>query len=178
VIEAERVQSGPKALWSLIWGTMALFAVVSALAPGWILAGRVGIVTGVALAAAAGMHLALGDTRLSRREVTLSGIAVVLFVAGLLTERVLLLPARIDFSAYYIAGHVVTNPPGRLYNQVTFPDGRIAPLDSNTAAASSGNQSMLAQKSWEIISRSACPRRRSSAATALRLSIGRYISRP
>jgi hypothetical protein len=110
---------------------MALFAVVSAIAPGWILAGRFGIVTGVALAAAAATQLALGNTRLSRREVTLSGIAVVLFVAGLLTERVLLLPARIDFSAYYIAGHVVAeNPPGRLYNQVTFPDGRIVPLNS------------------------------------------------
>ena len=45
-------------------------------------------------------------------------------------------------------------------------------------AASGGNQSIDAQKSCEIISRSAWPRRRSSAAAALRLSIGRYISRP
>lgn len=131
VMEAEGVQTGPKALWFLIWGAMALFAVVSALAPGWILAGRVGIVAGIVLAAAAVTQLALGDVRLSKREVTLSGVAVVLFVTGLLTERVLLLPARIDFSAYYVAGHVVSeNPPGRLYNQLTFPDGRIAPLDS------------------------------------------------
>src|SRR5580704_13430587 len=130
-MEAEGVQTGPKALWFLIWGAMALFAVVSALAPGWILAGRVGIVAGIVLAAAAVTQLALGDVRLSKREVTLSGVAVVLFVTGLLTERVLLLPARIDFSAYYVAGHVVSeNPPGRLYNQLTFPDGRIAPLDS------------------------------------------------
>ena len=131
VAAEEGVQAGPKALWFLVWGAMALFAVVSGVAPEWILAGRVGIVAGILLAAAAGMQLALSDARLSKRAVTLSGVVLVLFVAGLLSERVLLLPARIDFSAYYVAGHVVAeHPPGKLYYQVTFPDGRIAPLDS------------------------------------------------
>ena len=120
VTATEGVRAGPKALWFLVWGAMALFAVMSGVAPEWILAGRLGIVAGIGLAAAAAMQLALSDTRLSKREVTLSGVVVVLFVAGLLTERVLLLPARVDFSAYYVAGHVVAeHPPGRLYYQVT-----------------------------------------------------------
>ncbi len=132
--ETSRSWNGPKALWFLLWGTMALFAVIQGLAPHWVLSGRTGVVMGILLGAVAAMQLALGVAWLQRKEAALAGVVLVLFVVGLMGQRVHLDPARIDFSTYYVAGHAAgERPPGRLYEIATFPDGRVALLGTPVA---------------------------------------------
>lgn len=123
-----------KALWYGVWGGMAFVAVVNSLAPHSFFPGKYCLLFGVLLAAAAGVQLALGVSFLHQKEVALAVVVLLLFSVG---QSGLRLPASgspgIDFSACYVGGHLASeHPPGKLYYQAVFPDGRISPLASSS----------------------------------------------
>jgi hypothetical protein len=120
---------GSKALWYGVWWAMALVAAFNALTPYGVLSGRAGIAIGVLLVAFAALLFAVGEPVLRhRRDVALAWVALVLFGVGVFAQRLHTIGTRIDFSAYYVAAHLAAeHPPGELYYQATFPDGRIAP---------------------------------------------------
>jgi hypothetical protein len=120
---------GSKALWYGVWWAMALVAAFNALTPYGVLSGRAGIAIGVLLVAFAALLFAVGEPVLRhRRDVALAWVALVLFAVGVFAQRLHTIGTRIDFSAYYVAAHLAAeHPPGELYYQATFPDGRIAP---------------------------------------------------
>jgi Glycosyltransferase family 87 len=133
---AERLKASlvSKCLWWVVWGAMALLASVNALEPYGILSGKAGLVGCILLAALATAQLVMGGSGLSGKEFALAKVVLVLFAAGLFGQRVHMNPVGVDFSAYYVAGHLAAErPPGRLYYQAVFPDGRF-----NVAAAASG----------------------------------------
>jgi hypothetical protein len=111
---------------------MAVVAAVNAWAPYGVLSGSAGIVIGVMLVAFAALLLAVGGPVLRhRRDVALAWVVLVLFGVGVFGQRLHTVGPRIDFSAYYVAAHLAAeHPPGELYYQATFPDGRIAPLEA------------------------------------------------
>ena len=117
-------------LWFLVWGAMGLVAAVNAWSPYGMLSGRAGIVIDVMLAGFAALLFAVGGPVLRhQRDVALAWVVLVLFGAGVFGQRLHTIGPRIDFSAYYVAAHLAAeHPPGELYYQATFPDGRIAPL--------------------------------------------------
>jgi hypothetical protein len=114
---------------------MGMVAAINALTPYGVLSGRAGIAVGILLVAFAALLLAGGRPVLrDRREVGLAWVALVLFGGGVFGQRVHMNPLGVDFSAYYVVGHLVAeHPPGRLYYQAAFPDGRF-----NVADAASG----------------------------------------
>jgi hypothetical protein len=131
-----RIHTGWKTLWFVVWGAMALLAVVNALAPYWILSGTGGIAAGVLLVGCAALLFTHGSpVLLDRKDAALASVVLVLFGAGVFGQRLHTVDPRVDFRAYYIAGHLATDHAiGSLYNEATFPDGRIALM-----AAPSGN---------------------------------------
>jgi hypothetical protein len=71
------------------------------------------------------VQLARGVSFLPRDELVLAKVVLVLFGVGLFGQRMHVYPPRIDFKPYYVAGHLaVEHPPGRLYYQAYFSDGR------------------------------------------------------
>lgn len=132
--EGRRLRLGSKPFWWALWGAMALMASVNALQPYGILSGKAGLVGCILLAAFATAQLVLGGSGLSGKEFALAKVVLALFAAGLFGQRVHMNPVGVDFSAYYVAGHLAAErPPGRLYYQAVFPDGRF-----DDAAAASG----------------------------------------
>jgi Gpi18-like mannosyltransferase len=132
VTKGTRVSVGWRVLWFMVWGAMAVVAAFNALSPNGALSGRVGIVIGVLLAAFAALLFVVGGRVLGdRRDIALAWVALALFGAGVFAQRLHTIGQRIDFSAYYVAAHLeAEHPPGELYYQATFPDGRIAPVDA------------------------------------------------
>jgi hypothetical protein len=119
-------------LWFVVWAAMAAVAAFNALAPYGPLSGRAGIVIGMLLLAFAALLSAVGGPILRhRKDAALAWVVLVLFGVGVFGQRLHTIGQRIDFSAYYVAAHVAGgHPPGELYYQATFPDGRIAPVDA------------------------------------------------
>jgi hypothetical protein len=121
----------PKTAWYCLWATMALIAAVNSLMPYPIFSGLYGLIFSVLLIALAAMQLAYGVSFRTRREVVLSGVLLVLFGMAQLGHfwRSIgppTLERSLDFSAYYVAGKLVSeNPPQSLYYLTLYPDGRM-----------------------------------------------------
>jgi Glycosyltransferase family 87 len=114
-----------KPLWWVVWGAMALLGSVNAMEPYWILSGWRGLELVALLLAIAVVQLACGVSFLPRNELVVAKVVLVLFGVGLLGQRMHIYSPRIDFKPYYVAGHLAAaHPPGRLYYQAYFPDGR------------------------------------------------------
>ena len=128
--------SGSKVLWCLLWGVLGLLSVVSTAvvltgSARWIaFSGRYSLLLGCMLGAVAAVQLARGVPFLSRKERALAGVVLALFGSSQLDRGLMLgrvAPARYDFSAFYVAGRLAAeSPPGRVYYQAVYPDGRIS----------------------------------------------------
>ena len=90
------------------------------------------MLVGVSLFACAALQITLGRPALpDRKDAALASVALLLFGVGVFGQRLHTVQLRIDFSAYYVAGHLAAeHPPERLYYPAYFPDGRTVPLGS------------------------------------------------
>lgn len=126
---AMRIRS--EALWFILWTAMLVVSAGNALARTPIFSGNTGFAFSVLLAAIAGIQLILGVKFLGRREVVLSAVLLIVFCAAQLVQRACMMgppfPSRgVDFSAYYIAGKLVSERPSQsLYQLPYLADGRM-----------------------------------------------------
>jgi hypothetical protein len=138
IVGEARNLAGSKALWFVLWGALGLLSAVGTVivltgSASWIASmGRYGLLLGGVLGAVAALQLASGLPFLSRKERVLAGVVLILFGYGELDRGLMsgqVAPARYDFSAYYVAGRLAAeHPPGRLYYQAVYPDGRISTM--------------------------------------------------
>jgi hypothetical protein len=110
---------------------MLVVSAGNALARTPIFSGNRGFAFSVLLAAIAGVQLFLGIRFLGRREVVLSAVLLIGFCAAQLVQRACMtgqpfLKRGVDFSAYYIAGKLVSERPSQsLYQLPYLADGRM-----------------------------------------------------
>ena len=128
-------------LWYIVWSMMLLVAAVKTLAHTPILSGKADLTIGALVALFAAALMLRKSDLLSRRESALSIVLLVTFCTMQLLHFAISLkppsPSRgVDFSAYYLAGKVVSeNPAESLYVLPLLPDGRMN-LNAETSASS------------------------------------------
>jgi len=119
-------------LWYFLWSAMFLISAGNALAPHPVFSGNVGLICSALLALIAGIQILHGVKFLRQnKEVTLSAVVLVVFCVAQLVQyvRTTALPSPnhgVDFSAYYLAGKVISETPAQsLYQLPRFADGRM-----------------------------------------------------
>lgn len=130
-MKSSPVRGHSQTLWYVLWSAMLLVSAGNALARYPIFSGERGRVFSVLLAMIAGIQLLRGVKFLRRREVVLCAVLLPVFC----TSQLVQLPGTMgpsssnrgfDFSAYYIAGKLVSEGSTQsLYQLPLFADGRM-----------------------------------------------------
>jgi hypothetical protein len=136
-------------LWLALWSAMLLVAAGNLLGYFSIHMGKSTLLASGLLAAAAGLQTMWGVSFLHRRDAGLAALMLVVFFVAQAMQCVRLMgPGAqnrgVDFSAYYLAGKLVSESPAQsVYHPSLFADGRMnlnlspaAPMDTAWQAAS------------------------------------------
>jgi hypothetical protein len=128
---SSKLRVHPQTLWYFIWSAMFLISAGNALTPHPIFSGKVGLISSALLAAMAGIQMRLGVKFRRRKEAALSAVLLIIFCTAQLLQYVRSIsppsPIRgVDFSAYYLAGKLISETPAQnLYQLPLFADGRM-----------------------------------------------------
>ncbi len=119
-------------LWYFLWSAMFLISAGNALAPRPVFSGNAGLICSALLAVIAGIQILQGIKFLrQKKEVVLSAVLLVVFCIAQLVQHVRTMgpPSPnhgVDFSAYYLAGKLISETPAQsLYQLPRFADGRL-----------------------------------------------------
>jgi Glycosyltransferase family 87 len=126
--QAER---SSQALWYVLWSAMLLVSAGNTLCYSPIFSGTRGLAFSGLLAATAGVQVLRGSGFLRRRETVLCGVMLIVFCLAQMVQFALakgppLVKRGVDFSAYYLAGKVISEKPAEsIYQLPLFADGRL-----------------------------------------------------
>jgi len=126
-------------LWLALWSAMLLIAADNLLGYFSIHTGKWGLLASALLALAAGVQAMGGVRFLRRRDAGLAALMLVVFFAGQAMQTLRMGSGAqnrgVDFSAYYLAGKLVSQTPAESpYHPSLFADGRMN-LNLTAAAA-------------------------------------------